>query len=407
VMGCLEQVFVHDAFGHPVYLETYAGKAPVGEHILGLFEKIEAALEGPGPPLRVRRVIVMDAASNGVATLRAFASQEKYHYITALDDNQWNPRKVIEEGRAKRYYYGEATLRECRLELEDSREKGYLVEVRAVRIDWDYGKRTVLITSVPKEAVGASLVVKAYFDRWPSEELQFKRMKSFACLNRVAGYGKKKLPDEKVRATQQQLQRQITALRQNLKVPLKQIADQEEQVAKAIEKELRIRSRAPVVDGQRKLPEAARRKLQVLSREIAASRRQVKVIESQWGKPLRRLRRYEKEWLRLQGKDHLYRIDVELDQIMGFFRIALVNIASWFLSECFEKHPMSLARLLHAILMMPAEIRLTKDARRVVLKRNPKDRPMMELLESALHRLTDLKIRDSSDRNIEFRLSPM
>src|SRR5436853_1197291 len=315
VMGCLEQVFVHDAFGHPVYLETYAGKAPVGEHILGLFEKIEAALEGPGPPLRVRRVIVMEAASNGVATLRAFASQEKYHYITALDDNQWNPRKVIEEGRAKRYYYGEAT--------------------------------------------------------------------------------------------QQQLQRQITALRQNLKVPLKQIADQEEQVAKAIEKELRIRSRAPVVDGQRKLPEAARRKLQVLSREIAASRRQVKVIESQWGKPLRRLRRYEKEWLRLQGKDHLYRIDVELDQIMGFFRIALVNIANWFLSESFEKHHMSFARLLHAILMMPAEIRLTKDARRVVLKRNPKDRPMMELLESALHRLTDLKIRDSSDRNIEFRLSPM
>ena len=53
VMGCLEQVFVHDAFGHPVYLETYAGKAPVGEHILGLFEKIEAALEGPGPALQV------------------------------------------------------------------------------------------------------------------------------------------------------------------------------------------------------------------------------------------------------------------------------------------------------------------------------------------------------------------
>jgi len=64
---------------------------------------------------------------------------------------------------------------------------------------------------------------------------------------------------------------------------------------------------------------------------------------------------------------------------MGFFRIALVNIASWFLSDCFEKHSMSLARLLHAILMMPAEIRLTKDERLVVLKRNPKDRPMMEL----------------------------
>src|SRR5437588_10452175 len=91
VMGCLEQVFVHDAFGHPVYLETYAGKAPVGEHILGLFEKIEAAVEGPGPPLRVRRVIVMDAPSNGGAAPRAFASQEKHHYIAAPDDNQLDP----------------------------------------------------------------------------------------------------------------------------------------------------------------------------------------------------------------------------------------------------------------------------------------------------------------------------
>src|SRR6266513_2731977 len=121
-------------------------------------------------------------------------------------------------------------------------------------------------------------------------------------------------PTEKVRATQQQLQHHITALRQSLKVPLKQIADQEEQLAKAIEKELGIRSRAPVVDGQRKLKEAARRELNALSREIAAWRRQLKVIVSQWPKHLRSLWRLEKEWLRLQGKDHLYRIDVELDQ---------------------------------------------------------------------------------------------
>src|SRR6266567_1037690 len=256
----------------------------------------------------------------------------------------------------------------------------------------------------PWEAVGASLVVKAYFDRWPCEELQFRSMKSFACLNRVAGYGKKKLPDERVRATQEQLQHQITGLRQRLKVPLKQIADQEEQVASAIEKERRIRFRGKVVEGQRTLQDAARTELNALSRGIAASRRQIKAIESQWGKPLRRLRRYEKEWLRLQGKDHVYRIDVELDQIAGFFRIALVNIASWFLSECCAKHPMSLARFLHAILLMPAEIRLTKDVRRVLFKRNLKDPQMMALLEPALTRLTGLNIRDLDDRTIEFGL---
>jgi transposase len=404
VMGCLEQVFVHDAFGHPVYLETYAGKAPVGARILELMEKIEVALEGPGSRLRVTRVIVMDAASNGVATLRAFAQQERYHYITALDDNQWNPSKVREQGRAKRYYYGEATLRDCLIELEDSREKGYLVVVRAVRIDWDQGKTTVLITSLPREMVGASLVVKAYFDRWPHEELQFRSMKSFACLNRVAGYGKKKLPDEKARAQQKELQEQIRELRQKLAVPLEAMAEQEERLALALEKQRRIHSRCPIVEGRRMVDEASRVRLKSLAREIAQCRRQMKLIQDEWGKDLKRLQQYEKQWLRLQGKDFVYQIDVELDQIMGFFRISLVNICCWFLRECMGRSSMSLSKLLHRILLMPAEIELTKDVRRVKLQRNPKIPKVMEKLEPALERLNALRIQHLDQRRIDFVL---
>jgi hypothetical protein len=404
VMGCLEQVFVHDAFGHPVYLETYAGKAPVGEHILKLMEKIEGALEGPGPPLRVTRVIVMDAASNGVATLRAFAQQDRYHYITALDDNQWNPTKVREQGRPKRYYYGEATLRDCQIELEDSKEKGYLVVVRAIHIDWDHGKTTVLVTSLPRETVGASLVVKAYFDRWPNEELQFRHMKSFACLNRVAGYGKKKLPDENARAKQQKVRERITQWRQKLAVPLEAMADQEERLALALEKLRRIHSHYPIVEGRRVVDEESQARLQSLHGEMAQCRRQMKAITGEWGKDLKRLQHYEKQWLRLQSKDFVYQIDVELDQIMSFFRISLVNISCWFLRACMGKSTMSLAKLLHNILLMPAEIELTKDVRRVKLRCNPKDPEVMEKLAPALERLNDLKIQHLDRRRIEFLL---
>ena len=404
VMGCLEQVFVHDAFGHPVYLETYAGKAPLGERILGLMEKIEEALEGPGPALRVARVIVMDAASNGVRTLRAFAEQDRYHYITALDDNQWNASKVREQGRAKRYYYGEATLRDCQLELEDSREKGYLVVVRAIRIDWDHGKTTVLITSLPRETVGASLVVKAYFDRWPHEELQFRSMKSFACLNRVAGYGKKRLPDENVRAKQKELAARITAGRKKLAAPLEALAEQEERLALNLEKQRRIHSRCPIVQGRRVLDEESQVRLRSLTGEIAQCRRQMKLIQAEWGKDLKRLRNHEKEWLRLQGKEFVYQIDVELDQIMAFFRISLVNISYWFLRKCMGNSLMSLARFLHTILLMPAEIELTRDVRRVKLQRNPKDPQGMKELEPALERLNQLRIQHLDERRIEFIL---
>jgi transposase len=404
VMGCLEQVFVHDGFGHPVYLETYAGKGPMGEHILGLMEKIEEDLEGPGPSLQVTRVLVMDAASNGVGTIRAFAEQDRYHYITALDDNQWNRNKVREQGRTKRYEYGEATLRECQIELEDSKEKGFLVVVRAICIDWDRGKTTVLITSLPGETVGASMVVKAYFARWPNEELQFKSMKSFACLHRVAGYGKKKLPDEKARERQKKLEEQISQLRQKLAAPLGSLDAFEERLALALKKQRKIHSSCPIEDGHRAMGEASQVRLKSLAREIAQFQRQIKSIEAECGKDLKRLQKSEKQWLRLQSKDFVYQIDVELDQIMAFFRISLVNICCWFLRECMGNSSMSLSKLLHTVLLLPAEIELSKDVRRVKLQRNPKSPEVMKKLEPALERLNALSIQHLDKRRIKFAL---
>jgi hypothetical protein len=108
--------------------------------------------------------------------------------------------------------------------------------------------------------------------------------------------------------------------------------------------------------------------------------------------------------LRLQGKEFVYQIDVELDQIMGFFRISLVNLCCWFLRECMGKSSMSLSKLLHRILLIPAEIELTKDVRRVKLRRNPKDPGLMEKLAPALQKLNELRIQHLDERRIEFVL---
>src|SRR5210317_1824017 len=166
VMGCLEQVFIHDGFGHPIYFETFSGHGPVGEHILGLFEKIEDAIvDVPRSSAKVYRAIVMDSASNSVKALRAFAGQQKYYYVTPLDDIQWDERKVIKFGSVSRYRSGKATLREVEIELEDSNDKGYLISSRAIKIEWDNGKMTVLLTNLPLKIVDASDVVWSYFRR--------------------------------------------------------------------------------------------------------------------------------------------------------------------------------------------------------------------------------------------------
>lgn len=86
---------------------------------------------------------------------------------------------------------------------------------------------------------------------------------------------------------------------------------------------------------------------------------------------------------------------------MAYFRVALVNVSSWFLSECMGKRSMSLAQFLHNILLLPAEIQLTKRVRRVRLTRNPKDPESMALLVPALQRLNGFTIQDLDGRRIE------
>jgi len=115
-----------------------------------------------------------------------------------LDSNQFNERKVKSSSGEKRYDYGNAHLVDCTLELEDSNDKGYIFETRAVQVYWDNGRTSVLITSVPKAIFSTDYVVKSYFDRWPAQELDFKDMKGGVNLHRVVGYGKKLVDNKKV-----------------------------------------------------------------------------------------------------------------------------------------------------------------------------------------------------------------
>ena len=403
VMGCLEQVFIHDGHGRPIYFETYSGHAPLGEHVLGLFEKIEDSLEGPGPKLPVERAIVMDAASNSVRTLRAFAAQKQYHYITSLDDNQWDFRKVRKEGRPQRYRFGPATLWDCEIELVDSSEKGYLFVTRAIKIEWDRGKETYLITSLPSQLIGASLVVKSYFDRWPDEELPFKIMKAVGCLHRVAGYGKQQLADVRVRKRQAELGATIDHLRARLHEPIVAVAELELRIANLIPKERRLRAHSKVIDGKRILPAAEAIEFRDFARRINALKSDVRAIRKEH-QDFRKLEKAEREWIRLQGKETVYKVDVELDQIMTYFRVSLVNLYAH-LSQLLGGSHLSLVRLLHTVLLLPGRIQETRREKRVILERNKKDLTAMDRLKSTIKAINQYGIRDGQGKQFVFSLN--
>jgi transposase len=404
VMGCIEQVFIHDGLGHPIYFENYSGHGPTGERILGLFEKIEDAIEDvPRSKARVFRAIVMDGANNSVKTLRAFAAQDTFHYITTLDDNQWKDRRVRSRSHTMRYRYGSATLKDHEIELEDSQEKGHLISTRAIAVEWDNGRRTVLLTSLPRTTVDASEIVFSYFRRWPAQELTYRYEKATVCLSRVAGYGRKAVANARQREKQERLARKIDALTEHLKDAIAERTVHEQAIARLIPKERRLRARTRLVNGRRVVPRSIKQDFEQCGKDIRRHEKAIRAIERAHEDEFKKLTRSRREWLRLQGKDTDYAVDVELDQILTYFRASLVHLYAYFIHNFLGGEPLSLVGLVHRVLHLPAEIEETNETRTVVLQSNPQDPNMMRKLHNAMEKLNGLKIQGTHGKMMQFR----
>ena len=405
VMGCVEQVFIHDGLGHPIYFENYSGHGPTGEHILGLFEKIEDAIaDVPRSSASVVRAIVMDGANNSVRCLRAFAAQNTFHYISTLDDNQWDDRRVRSRSYPLRYRYGEATLRDLEIEMEDSNEKGYLISTRAIKIEWDNGRQTVLITSLPKSTVDASEVVFSYFRRWPAQELTYRYEKATVCLSRVAGYGRKEIANRRQREKQEKLAQKINELTEQLKDAIEERSVHEQAIAVLIPKERRLREKTKLIDGKRIVPQVIRDDYERYGKKIRRHQKAIKAIENAHKEEFKKLAGSQREWLRLQGKETEYAVDVELDQIVTYFRAGLVHLYAYFIRYFLDGTPLSLVGLVDRVMHLPATIEETKHIRKIVLHENVQDPAMMKKLQRAINKLNELEIQGPQGKTMAFDL---
>jgi transposase len=406
VMNCLEQVFIHDGQGHPIYFQTFNGHADLGKNALRMMDGISEYLENTSTlegQFAVNRILIMDAAGNGVKTLREL-SDSGYYFITMLDSNQFNERKVKSVSGEKRYDYGDAHLVDCTVELEDSNEKGYIFETRAVQVNWDNGRTSVLITSVPEAIFFVDNVVKSYFDRWPAQELDFKDMKEGVNLRCVVGYGKKLVDNKKVLEKIERLRGQISELERELAVPLNEIRDIEKNLQPMINEEKIYREKSIVVNGERKLSERNAEILKSIQKEINGLKRRIKRVEKDHEKPFKSLKKKKAELARIINKKKIYRVDVESDQIMTCFKISFANICCYLLEECFEGEKMTLERLFETIFELRGKVRMESNQRNIFIERNSKQEYIMKKLESALDVINRMGIEDTNGCRYNFEL---
>jgi hypothetical protein len=402
VMNCLENVFIHDGKGHPLYFQTFQGHADLGKHALNMATKLTQMLDNPSAHIQVNRIIVFDAGGNGVKTLRGFNDSDEY-YITILDDNQTKDRKFKHLRLETRYKYGNADLVDCQIELVDSFEKSYIYESRAVIVNWDNDRKAVIVTDIPRELLDESEVVKKYFDRWPMQEKIFREEKSGVNIHRIVGYGKKIESYDKMDERHRKICETITNLKLKLEVPLMEIDAVEAELTDLYQKERSLREKSIIVDGKRVLGEADAVNLQECESQINRCIRQKTKIEKEHKDDFDKFKISLDEEKRLRGKDKVYRIDTELDQIMTCFKMSFVNLCSFFLTRCFDNEKFELLTLMESIFQLNGSASVSSDRKVIDLELNPKEPDLMDKLYTGLQILNTMPVYDLDGRVIEFK----
>lgn len=401
VMNCLENVFIHDGKGHPIYFQTFQGHADIGEHALNMVTKLNQMLFNPSAHLQVNRIIVFDAGGNGVQTLREFDKSDEY-FITILDENQTKDRKFKHKRLETQYKYGAAKLIDCQIELKDSYEKDYIYESRAVIVNWNNGRKAVIITDIPRELLDESEVVKKYFDRWPLQEIIFREEKSSLKIQNIVGYGTKIESYDKMNERHRKICETITNLKLKLEVPLKEIDAIEAQLTDYYQQERILREKSKIEGGKRILDDVDAICMKECESNINRCIRQKAKIEKENKDDFQKYKRYFEEEKRLRDKDKVYRIDIELDQIMTCFKMSFVNLCSFFLIRCFDNEKFELLTLMESIFQLEGSAYISVDRKVIDLEMNPKEPDLMAKLYKALQILNTIQVHDLDGRLIQF-----
>jgi len=403
VMNCLENVFIHDGKGHPLYFQTFHGHADLGKYALQMITELTKHCDDD--QISITRILVLDGGGNSVKTMRAFQGSHEY-FITILDKNQLNARKFKHLGKATQYLYGDATLVDCRIELPDSSEKDYLYESRAVIVNWHNGRQSVLVTNIPCEIGDASTVTKSYFDRWPLQEKQFRDAKSGVNMHRIVGYGKKAEAYDTMREKCHTLRETIHVLTVKLQEPLKEIEQLEKELEIFYQQERKLREQSSIEVGKRVLSDASMDELAQCERQINRCLRKQKSIEKQHKKALKKLQKCRKEEERIRLKDTVYRIDTELDQIMTCFKLSFVNLCSLFLSECMNGETFEMLTLFESIFQLDGQAVITEREKHITLSKNFKEPKLMKKLEEAMMTVNDMKMINLDGLHMKFHMGP-
>lgn len=301
------------------------------------------------------------------------------------------------------YRYGKAMLTDWSHELLDSKESKYIHEGRAIQVHWTNGRKCCLVTSIPPKIFDAHDFVTAYFECWPQCEKQYAIRGAAVCFYQVVGYGNSPVDDIKMLERINEYQTDIQQLKQELEVPISQIIPISQKFDKLFETERELFDHSKIKKGKRVQSKQNLNALKTCQREIGKLQRHLKKIEEPFKKEFKNWRNKSKEFARIQGKEKVYNVDVELEQLLTSFRLTFANILAFLAKEIMDESSIEMNTLIQSILFLSGTIEQLPDYRKVCINQNKKVPKFMTKL-SNLSKLNNLNIRHPSGAIYVFKI---
>jgi hypothetical protein len=292
----------------------------------------------------------------------------------------------------------------------------------------DGEKYVTFVTNIPQEVLDARAIVIAYYKRWPYQENNFRNMNSGTDLRTNYGYGKTKIINVVVQNKKKYLQEQIQVKQSKIErltqeqKKLKKNATQ--QIIEILEKRKEndyeideLKKKIEIVPPAPKLRQFLNKldklykqqencQISILKKKFQLTEK-LKRLENQHKRNESLKQKHEKELGRISDKETIYENDVELDQILGIYKISFANLSAYVLKEYFDGMTLSLEKLVNKVYKRPGKITSTEDKSEIIIYLSKKDKKMSKLIRNACDRINkkELKIENRLVKIIPLEVS--
>jgi len=251
--------------------------------------------------------------------------------------------------------------------------------------------------------VDSSDIVKLYFNRWPSQELQFRYAKAVASLSRVSGYGRKILIDEKKEKERNDIEIKIEEMNFILGPYFEELESIEAKEKRLSNQIRRVKGRTKIlISGKRCGSKDDIESLILLDNKLSFQRQEEKELKIYHSKELKKIKGLKKKWKKIDNNLKTYTVDVELDQIVTYFRSILIHMYAYFLKHYLGSVKMDYESFVARIINISGEVCDDGKVRKVTFMSNRSDPEAMGGIKNAITEINALEIKSMNGLTYNF-----